>query len=162
MNIFALLLTRCSRIVISSLNDRNIARYIVFQGYNKTMIPTPSPSNISSYFFSQYDQDLFLDQYVFKGRLKVSPTLKSHWTIEGSLRQCRNYIVPPIHFVSHGNLGEFLRRDRKSIVPSIIYFPKIQDGFFVEAGSTDSVTHSNSLVRKKNKSTVCEFWIFSF
>jgi len=59
------------------------------QGYNKTMIPTPSHSNISSYFFSQYDQDLFLDQYVFKGRLK--------------------------------------------------------DGFFVEAGSTDSVTHSNSL-----------------
>ena len=42
------------------------------QGYNRTMIPLPSPSNKSSYFFSQYEQDQFLDRHVFKGKLKVA------------------------------------------------------------------------------------------
>ena len=36
------------------------------------MIPLPSPCNKSSYFFSQYNQDEFLDRHVFKGKLKVS------------------------------------------------------------------------------------------
>ena len=42
------------------------------QGYNRTMIPSPSPSNKSSYFFSQYSQDQFLDRHIFKGRLEVT------------------------------------------------------------------------------------------
>ena len=53
-------------LLLSATRSMNI------QGYNRTMIPSPSPSNKSSYFFSQYSQDQFLDRHVFKGKLKVS------------------------------------------------------------------------------------------
>ena len=36
------------------------------------MIPSPNPSNKSSYFFSQYSQDQFLDRHIFKGRMEVT------------------------------------------------------------------------------------------
>ena len=54
-NIFFLLLTRWSGVAIAYIMDLNIAQFVVFQGYNETMIPTPSLSKISSYFLSQYD-----------------------------------------------------------------------------------------------------------
>ena len=30
----------------------------------------PDPANASSYYFSQYGQDAFLERFIFKGRLK--------------------------------------------------------------------------------------------
>merc|ERR1719427_2145716 len=39
------------------------------KGYNHTMIPPPDPSNHSSYYYSQYGQDRFLEKFIFKGSL---------------------------------------------------------------------------------------------
>ena len=42
---------------------------IQVQGYNKTLIK-PDPMNASSYYYSQYGQDAFLEEFIFKGKLK--------------------------------------------------------------------------------------------
>ena len=39
------------------------------QGYNETLIK-PDPMNLSSYYYSQYGQDAFLEEFIFKGKLK--------------------------------------------------------------------------------------------
>ena len=39
------------------------------QGYNETVIK-PDPKNLSSYYYSQYGQDAFLEEFVFKKKLK--------------------------------------------------------------------------------------------
>ena len=39
------------------------------QGYNRTVIKT-EPGNTSSYYYSQYGQDAFLEEFIFKGKLK--------------------------------------------------------------------------------------------
>ena len=42
---------------------------IELQGYNETVIK-PDPQNASSYYYSQYGQDAFLEEFIFKGKLK--------------------------------------------------------------------------------------------
>ena len=42
---------------------------IQVQGYNETLIK-PDPMNMSSYYYSQYGQDAFLEEFIFKGKLK--------------------------------------------------------------------------------------------
>ena len=39
------------------------------QGYNETLIK-PDPMNTSSYYYSQWGQDAFLEKFIFKGKLK--------------------------------------------------------------------------------------------
>ena len=61
--------TKVAAVSTSSHSILEAVVEIQVQGYNKTLIK-PDPMNASSYYYSQYGQDAFLEEFIFKGKLK--------------------------------------------------------------------------------------------
>ena len=106
-------------LLLSATRSMNI------QGYNRTMIPSPSPSNKSSYFFSQYSQDQFLDRHIFKGRMEVTKKFLLNVSLVNYCREGMFVLFQGGFFVESGSTDGVQHSNSLVFAKNMACWPKI-------------------------------------